>query len=54
MSVALKVAVLTVSDTRTQQTDTSGAFLEEALRDAARIHGGEITMSIPEVDDMNL
>ena len=34
MSVALKVAVLTVSDTRTQETDTSGAFLEEALRDA--------------------
>jgi len=25
------VAVLTVSDTRTQETDTSGAFLEEAL-----------------------
>ena len=34
MSAALKVAVLTVSDTRTQETDTSGAFLEEALRDA--------------------
>ena len=34
MSAALKVAVLTVSDTRTQKTDTSGAFLEEALRDA--------------------
>ena len=34
MSVALKVAVLTVSDTRTQETDTSGAFLEEALREA--------------------
>ena len=34
MSTALKVAVLTVSDTRTQETDTSGAFLEEALRDA--------------------
>ena len=33
MSAALKVAVLTVSDTRTQETDTSGAFLEEALRD---------------------
>jgi molybdenum cofactor biosynthesis protein B len=28
------VAVLTVSDTRTQETDTSGAFLEETLRDA--------------------
>ena len=34
MSAALKVAVLTVSDTRTQETDTSGAFLEEALQDA--------------------
>ena len=34
MSAALKVAVLTVSDTRTQETDTSGAFLEAALRDA--------------------
>ena len=34
MSAALKVAVLTVSDTRTQETDTSGAFLEEALRDS--------------------
>ena len=34
MGAALKVAVLTVSDTRTQETDTSGAFLEEALREA--------------------
>jgi molybdenum cofactor biosynthesis protein B len=34
VSAALKVAVLTVSDTRTQETDTSGAFLEKALRDA--------------------
>ena len=34
VSAVLKVAVLTVSDTRTQETDTSGAFLEEALRDA--------------------
>ena len=31
MSTALNVAVLTVSDTRTRETDTSGAFLEEAL-----------------------
>ena len=31
MSTALNVAVLTVSDTRTQETDTSGTFLEEAL-----------------------
>ena len=34
MGAALRVAVLTVSDTRRQETDTSGAFLEEALRDA--------------------
>ena len=34
MSAALKVAVLTVSDTRTRDTDTSGAFLEEALGEA--------------------
>jgi molybdenum cofactor biosynthesis protein B len=31
MSTALKAAVLTVSDTRTVETDTSGSFLEEAL-----------------------
>ena len=31
MGIALKAAVLTVSDTRTLDTDTSGAFLEEAL-----------------------
>lgn len=31
MSAALKTAVLTVSDTRTVDTDTSGTFLEEAL-----------------------
>jgi len=31
VSTALKTAVLTVSDTRTVDTDTSGAFLEEAL-----------------------
>ena len=34
MSTALNVAVLTVSDTRTADTDTSGAFLEDALRSA--------------------
>ena len=34
MRTALNVAVLTVSDTRTTDTDTSGAFLEEALRSA--------------------
>ena len=31
MSTALKAAVLTVSDTRTVETDTSGSFLEKAL-----------------------
>lgn len=34
MSTALTAAVLTVSDTRTVENDTSGAFLEEALRAA--------------------
>ena len=37
MSTALNVAVLTVSDTRTRETDTSGAFLEEALVAAGHI-----------------
>ena len=48
MSLALKVAVLTVSDTRTQETDTSGAFLEEALRDA----GHEIADRQIVIDDV--
>ena len=34
MSGALNVAVLTVSDTRTRNTDTSGQFLEDALLEA--------------------
>ncbi|MEM9304671.1 MAG: molybdenum cofactor biosynthesis protein B [Pseudomonadota bacterium] len=33
----LRVAVLTVSDTRTLETDTSGGFLAEALGDAGHI-----------------
>ena len=37
MSTALNVAVLTISDTRTQETDTSGAFLEEALVAAGHV-----------------
>ena len=37
MSAALKTAVLTVSDTRTVDTDTSGAFLEEALLAAGHV-----------------
>ena len=48
MSVALKVAILTVSDTRTQETDTSGAFLEEALREA----GHEIADRQIVIDDV--
>ena len=34
MSGALNVAVLTVSDTRARDTDTSGQFLEDALLEA--------------------
>lgn len=34
---ALHIAVLTVSDTRDEQTDSSGAYLCEALRDAGHI-----------------
>ena len=34
MSDGLKIAVLTVSDTRTADTDTSGQFLEDALLEA--------------------
>ena len=34
MTVALQVAVLTVSDTRTPETDTSGAFLVDSLIEA--------------------
>ena len=34
MSGTLNVAVLTVSDTRTKDTDTSGQFLEDALLEA--------------------
>lgn len=32
--VSLKIAVLTVSDTRNEDTDTSGKYLVDALRDA--------------------
>ena len=37
MSTVLNVAVLTVSDTRTRDSDTSGAFLEDALVAAGHI-----------------
>ena len=48
LSVALKTAVLTVSDTRTTDTDTSGAFLEEALLAA----GHEVTDRRIVIDDI--
>ncbi len=34
MSEALNIALVTVSDTRTQENDTSGDYLADALRDA--------------------
>ena len=48
MSVSLKVAVLTVSDTRIRESDTSGTFLEEALLDA----GHEIADRQIVIDDI--
>ncbi|MDG1033294.1 MAG: molybdenum cofactor biosynthesis protein B [Luminiphilus sp.] len=37
MSDGLNIAVLTVSDTRTTDTDTSGQFLEDALLEAGHV-----------------
>lgn len=48
MATALKVAVLTVSDTRTLETDTSGAFLVEALQEA----GHEVVNRDIVIDDV--
>jgi molybdenum cofactor biosynthesis protein B len=48
MSTALKAAVLTVSDTRTVETDTSGSFLEEALSAA----GHEVVARQIVIDDV--
>lgn len=48
MATALKVAVLTVSDTRTPETDTSGAFLVEALQAA----GHEVVNRDIVIDDV--
>ena len=48
MSTALTAAVLTVSDTRTLENDTSGAFLEEVLRAA----GHEVVDRQIVVDDI--
>jgi|TARA_B100001059_G_scaffold206149_1_gene216749 molybdenum cofactor biosynthesis protein B len=48
MSTALKAAVLTVSDTRTAETDTSGSFLEKALSAA----GHEVVARQIVIDDV--
>ena len=48
MATALKAAVLTVSDTRTLETDTSGAFLVEALQEA----GHEVVNRDIVIDDV--
>ena len=48
MATALKVTVLTVSDTRTLETDTSGAFLVEALQAA----GHEVVNRDIVIDDV--
>ena len=48
MSTALRAAVLTVSDTRTAETDTSGSFLEEALSAA----GHEVVARQIVIDDV--
>ena len=48
MATALKAAVLTVSDTRTLETDTSGAFLVEALQAA----GHEVVNRDIVIDDV--
>jgi len=49
MSTALTAAVLTVSDTRTAENDTSGAYLEEALRAA----GHDVVDRQIVIDDVN-
>jgi molybdenum cofactor biosynthesis protein B len=48
MTDGLKVAVLTVSDTRTLETDTSGQYLCDALTQA----GHEVAARHIEIDDM--
>jgi len=48
MDGALQIAVLTVSDTRTLETDTSGQFLCDALAEAGHILGGRHI----EIDDI--
>ena len=48
MKGSLRIAVLTVSDTRTQENDTSGQFLCDALAEA----GHKLQDRCIEVDDM--
>ena len=48
MSEGLNVAVLTVSDTRTRETDTSGQFLQESLLAA----GHQIADRVIVIDDI--
>ena len=48
MDWSLKIAVLTVSDTRTRETDTSGQFLCDSLQEA----GHELQDRTIEVDDL--
>jgi len=48
MDGALQIAVLTVSDTRTRETDTSGQFLCDALAEA----GHTLSDRHIEIDDM--
>lgn len=47
----LRVAVLTISDTRTIDTDTSGALLAERLTKAGHVLGGRVIVpdSVPEI-----
>ena len=50
MSVGLNIAVLTVSDTRTLENDTSGQFLCDALTDS----GHNLADRVIEIDDIYL
>ena len=49
MSGTLNVAVLTVSDTRTRDTDTSGQFLEDALLEAGHNLADRTTIVIDDI-----
>ena len=45
----LNIAVLTVSDTRDETTDTSGALLAERLQTAGHVLAGKAIVKVPEV-----